>query len=495
MRSARLAGRDLAHFAGDILHTIPHRIGILRPCPAARVVPLTLLLLLPSLLRAQQTPDQRAARALFAELVGINTTHDHGSTTRAARVVARRLVAAGFPARDVVIAGPSPERQNLVARLRGSGARPPILLLAHLDVVEARREDWSLDPFTLTEQDGYFYGRGTSDIKDMAAIFVQTLIRLRRERVPLDRDLILALTADEEGGNDNGVQWLLAHRRPLIDAAYVINGDGGDPWMHDGRVVARSVQAAEKVYMDLRLEVHNPGGHSSMPVKDNAIYRLAAALDRIAAHEFPTRLNEITRAYFSRAAAAETDTIAARMRMVGESGDTTAMRRLAAGSSWFNAVLRTTCVATRLEGGHANNALPQLAAATVNCRMLPDENAEAVVETIRRVANDTAVQVTVISPPVPSPPSPLVPEVLEPIDSITAAMWPGAAVVPSMETGATDGLFLRNAGIPVYGVSGVPLDEDDVRAHGRDERIRVDAFYEGLEFTYRLVRALGGIRR
>jgi len=448
----------------------------------------------PGALAAQRSPDERAARALFAELIGINSTHDHGSTTLAARAVARRLLAAGFPIKDVVIAGPHPARQNLVARLHGTGARPPILLLAHLDVVEARREDWSLDPFTLTEKDGYFYGRGTSDIKDMATIYAQTMIALKRDQVPLDRDVILALTADEEGGDDNGVQWLLANRRPLIDAAYVINGDGGDPLERDGKVYARNVQASEKVYMDLRLAVHNPGGHSSMPVKDNAIYRLAAALTRVGAYEFPARLNEVTRAYFTRAAAAAPDTIAARMRMVGESGDTAAMRRLSAGSAWFNAVLRTTCVATRLEGGHAYNALPQLAAANVNCRMLPDERPEVVVETIRRLVADTAVQVTVFSEPKPSPPSPLVPEVLEPVDSITAAMWPGAAVVPSMETGATDGLFFRNAGIPVYGVSGVPLEEDDIRAHGQDERIRVDAFYQGLEFTMRLVRALAGGR-
>jgi acetylornithine deacetylase/succinyl-diaminopimelate desuccinylase-like protein len=462
-------------------------------CPSRRFALSALALVLaPVALAAQRTPDERAARALFAELIGINSTHDHGSTTLAAKAVARRLLAAGFPAKDVVIAGPHPARQNLVARLHGTGARPPILLLAHLDVVEARREDWSLDPFTLTEKDGYYYGRGTSDIKDMAAIYAQTLIALKRDRVPLDRDVILALTADEEGGDANGVQWLLANRRPLIDAAYVINGDGGDPLERDGKVYARNVQASEKVYMDLRLEVHNPGGHSSLPVKDNAIYRLAAALTRVGAYEFPARLNEVTRAYFTRAAAAAPDTIAARMRMVGESGDTAAMRRLSAGSAWFNAVLRTTCVATRLEGGHAYNALPQLAAANVNCRMLPDERPEEVVETIRRLVADTAVQVTVFSEPKPSPPSPLVPEVLEPVDSITAAMWPGAAVVPSMETGATDGLYFRNAGIPVYGVSGVPLEADDMRAHGRDERIRVDAFYRGLEFSLRLVRALAG---
>jgi acetylornithine deacetylase/succinyl-diaminopimelate desuccinylase-like protein len=439
---------------------------------------------------AQTSPDEREARAIFAELIGINTTHDHGSTTRAARAVARRLLAAGFPAKDVAIVGPNPLRLNLVARLRGKGSSKPILLLAHLDVVEARREDWSLDPFVLTEKDGYFYGRGTSDIKDMAAIFIQTMIRLKRERVPLDRDVILALTADEEGGDDNGVQWLLAHRRALIDAAFCLNGDAGDPLARDGKVTERNVEASEKVYMDVRLEVHNPGGHSSVPVKENAIYRLAAALTRFSAHEFPPRLNEVTRAYFTRAAAVESDTIAARMRMVGESGDTAAMRRLSEGSPWLNSVLRTTCVATRLDGGHANNALPQTAGANINCRVLPDESPDSVVATITRVVDDTNVQVRVTSPAVPSPPSPLVPEVLEPIDSITAAMWPGAAVIPSMDTGASDGLFLRNAGMPVYGVSGVPIDSDDIRAHGRDERIRVASFYQGLEFTGRLVRAL-----
>jgi len=450
-------------------------------------------LVLPAAVRpaaAQTSVDDRGARAVFAELIGINTTHDRGATTPAAQAVRRRLLAAGFPAKDVVIVGPHSARMNLVARLRGTGARKPIVLLAHLDVVEAKREDWSLDPFTLTEKDGYFYGRGTSDIKDMAAIYVQTMVRLKREKAKLDRDVILALTADEEGGDDNGVQWLLANRRPLIDAAYVINGDGGDPLMRDNLVYARNVQASEKVYVDLRVEVRNPGGHSSLPVKDNAIYRLSAALTRIGQYEFPLRLNDVTRAYFTRAAAAAPDTLAARMRMIGETGDTTAMRRVAAGSAWYNAALRTTCVATRLEGGHANNALPQMAAANINCRMLPDERPEDVIEAIRQAAADTAVQITVTSEPVPSPASPLVPEVLEPVDSITASMWPGAAVVPSMDTGASDGLFFRNAGIPVYGVSGVPLDDDDIRAHGQDERIRVSAFYQGSEFSWRLVRAL-----
>jgi acetylornithine deacetylase/succinyl-diaminopimelate desuccinylase-like protein len=457
----------------------------------APLLALTTLCAVPTRGTAQApTPDQAEARAIFAELIGINTTHSVGSTTVAARALARRFLKAGFPPRDVVVAGPTPTRRNLVVRLRGTGARPPILLLAHLDVVEALKEDWSLDPFTLTERDGYFYGRGTSDIKDMAAIFSQTLLRFKREKVALDRDLILALTADEEGGENNGVQWLLAHRRALIDAAYCVNGDGGDPLSRDGQVFARNIQASEKVYADIQLETRHPGGHSSQPVRENAIVRLSAAVARLGGLEFPPRLNEVTRAYFRRAAAATPTDVAARMRMVAESGDTVAMRRLSDSSAFFNAQLRTTCVPTLIAGGHASNALPQTATANVNCRMLPDERLEDVLEAIRRVVADSGVLVTVTQQPVPSPPSPLVPEVLDPVDRLTAEIWPGAAVVPSMETGATDGLFLRNAGMPVYGISGVPIDADDNRAHGRDERIRVAAFYQGLEFTGRLLRAL-----
>jgi acetylornithine deacetylase/succinyl-diaminopimelate desuccinylase-like protein len=438
---------------------------------------------------AQDSPRDQEARAIFAELIGINTTDERGSTTPAAEAVARRLIAGGFPAADVQIVGPDSLHMNVVARLRGSGTRRPILLLAHLDVVEALREDWSLEPFGLTEQDGFFYGRGTSDIKDMASIYTATLLALKREGYAPDRDIILALTAGEESGNGNGVQWLLANRKDLIDAAYCINGDGGDPLAHAGAVYARNVQASEKVYTDYHLEVHNPGGHSSLPVADNAIYRLSAALSRLGAYRFPARLNEVTRAYLRRAAANNPPPVAADMRLAAR-GNAAAMGRLSTQSAYFNAQLRTTCVATRLAGGHADNALPQTARATVNCRLLPDETQDAVTAVIRRVVADTNVTVSVALAAVPSPPSPLVPEVLEPVERITRAMWPGATVVPSMETGATDGLYLRNAGMPVYGVSGVPLDEDDIRAHGRDERIRVRAFYEGLEFTERLVRAL-----
>ena len=451
-----------------------------------------------SLAAQNPSPDQQLARDVFAELIGINTTHEHGNTTPAAEAMARRLLAAGFPAGDVVVLGPATGNHNLVARLRGTGARRPILLLAHLDVVEARREDWSLDPFTLTEQDGFFYGRGSLDIKDMAALFVATLIRLKREGFVPDRDIILALTAGEESGGDyNGVQWLLQNHRDMIDAVYCINGDSGDPLMRAGKMFARGVQASEKVYLSLALTAHNPGGHSSLPPPTgrNAIYDLAAALTRVAGYTFPVRLNEITRAYFTRVAATLPPAVATDLRGVLRMPlDPAAAARLSAASPFFNAQLRTTCVATRVEAGHADNALPQTARAVVNCRLLPDERPADVVAAIRRVVANDSIEVAVKDSAVLSPPSPLVPEVMGPLERVTAAMWPGVPVVPSMETGATDGLYFRNAGIPVYGVSGVPLEADDMRAHGQDERIRVDAFYQGLEFSVRLVRALAGRR-
>ena len=455
------------------------------------------LITAPLTLYAQSpTPDQALARDIFGELVSINTTFHHGSTTPAAQAVARRLLAAGFPAADVQVIGPNAESQNLVARLRGTGARRPILLLAHLDVVNALREDWSMEPFTLTERDGYFYGRGTSDVKDMAAIFTAAMIRMKREGFTPDRDIILALTAGEEDDDAfNGVKWLLANHRQLIDAAYCINGDAGGPLASNGKVISRNVQASEKMYLDLQLEVHNPGGHSSQPVPDNAIYRLAAALTQLSALEFPVHLNEVTRAYFERSAELQPPEIAADVKLVATRGDTSAARRLSTRSALFNAQLRTTCVATRLEGGHANNALPQMARAIVNCRVLPNERQEDVVAAIRRTISDTTVVLTVVDPVKPSAPSPLVPEIMGPIERLSTEFFPGAPVVPAMETGATDGLYLRNAGMPVYGVSSVAIDANDERAHGRDERIRVSAFYTGVDYTYSLVRALASGKR
>jgi acetylornithine deacetylase/succinyl-diaminopimelate desuccinylase-like protein len=441
---------------------------------------------------ARSANDQRA-RDVFEQLININTTGSSGSTTAAARAMADRLLAAGFPPADVQVTGPAGSpNHNLLARYRGTGRQKPILLLAHLDVVEARREDWSLDPFTFTERDGYFYGRGTLDVKDGAAILVATLARLRQEGYRPKRDLILALTAGEEGGSDyNGVQWLLEHQRDLIDAEYVINMDGGDPVKVGGKRLMRSVQAAEKVYVTFKLEVHNPGGHSSLPTKDNAIYRLAAALGRVSAYEFPARLNEITRTFFQRMATIQQGQLAADMAAVGATADSGAIRRLSDLSPLWNAQLRTTCVATELAGGHAENALPQTATATINCRMLPGTPQEEVQRALARAVNDTAVAVGVVQNAVPSPPSALRPEIMGPIERVTKRLW-NIPVIPVMETGATDGLYLRNAGIPVYGVSGVFVDIDDVRAHGKDERIGVQDYYDGAEYIYQLVKAVSG---
>src|SRR3989441_8757469 len=443
--------------------------------------------------RAPRTlpPNDQRARDIFEQLININTTGSSGSTTVAANAMAKRLLDAGFPAADVQVIGPRDSKNyNLVARFRGTATQKPILLLAHLDVVEARREDWSVDPFTLLERDGFFYGRGTLDVKDGAAILVATLARLKQEGYRPNRDLILALTTGEEGGSDYvGVEWLLAHHRDLIDAAYVLNMDAGDPVILSGKRLMRPVQASEKVYVTFKLEVHNPGGHSSLPTRDNAIYRLAAALGRLSAYEFSAQLNEITRTFFQRMAGLQQGQLAADMAAVASPApDSAAIRRLSDISPLYNAQLRTTCVATELLGGHAENALPQTASATVNCRMLPGTPSEDVENTLSRVVADTAVKVSVVTAAIPSPPSPLTPAITDPIERVTKRLW-NIPVVPVMETGATDGLYLRNAGIPGYGVSGVFVDINDVRAHGRDERIGVQDYYDGAEYIYQLVKA------
>jgi acetylornithine deacetylase/succinyl-diaminopimelate desuccinylase-like protein len=445
-----------------------------------------------ALVAAQSGPNDARARDIFKQLVEINTTDTPaGDVTKAADAVAARLKAAGFPAADLQVLGPEPRKHNLVARLRGSGARRPLLLLAHLDVVEARREDWSFDPFVFLEKDGYFYGRGTSDDKAMASSLAANLIRLKQEGVRPDRDLVLALTADEEGGRFNGVDWLLKNHRDLIDAELALN-EGGSGQMRKGRYLVNEVQASEKVYQDFRLETRNAGGHSSRPIRDNAIYRLADGLARLRAFEFPATLSEVTRTYFERMAALQTDArVAADMRAAAaEPPDRAALRRLAAGSSYYNALMRTTCVATRLDGGHANNALPQLAAANVNCRILPGEAPAAVKAKLEEVLADPKISVSFVDEARPSRPSPLTPGIMQPIEATTKAIWPGVVVVPVMGTGATDGLYLRNAGIPTYGIEGMFYEIDDNRAHGRDERVGVKQYFEGVEFQYRLIKAL-----
>jgi acetylornithine deacetylase/succinyl-diaminopimelate desuccinylase-like protein len=444
---------------------------------------------------AQTQPSssqERLARDVFQELIETDTTHSTGDTTLAAEGMARRLRSAGYPEDDIQVIGPGPRNRDLVARLRGTGARSPVLFLAHLDVVEARREDWSMDPFKLIERDGFFYGRGTSDIKDGAAILIASLIRLKQSGFVPDRDLIVALTAGEESGGDyNGVQWLLTNHRDLINAPYCINMDAGDPQIKNGRRVLRTVQASEKVYVDFQLEVKNPGGHSSLPTRDNAIYRLAAGLGRLAPFDFPVRLNEVTRAYFDRMSALARDSeIADAMKSVARNPqDQVAADRLSQ-DPYYNAMMRTTCVATLLSGGHAPNALPQTARANINCRMLPDDSPAEVQKTLIRVLADDQIKVSIVSEPLPSPASPLNPEVLQATEKTTARLWPGVPVVPIMETGATDGAYLRNAGIPTYGISGVFIDVDDVRAHGKDERIGVREYYDGAEYVYQLMKAL-----
>jgi len=432
-------------------------------------------------------PERQLAREIFQQLIEINTTDSVGDCTAAAKAMAERLKAAGFPDEDVKVLGPHPRKGNLVARLRGTGARKPILLLAHIDVVEAKREDWSFDPFKFLEKDGYYYGRGTSDDKAMAAIFIANLIRFKQEGLKPDRDIIVALTADEEGGDFNGVEWLLKDHRQLIEAEFGLN-EGGGGAIRNGKKLFNSVQASEKIYQSFQLEVKNKGGHSSRPVKDNAIYHLAAGLQRLAQFDFPVNLNEVTRAYFERVSKFEGgQTGAAMLAVAKNSSNAEAVAYLGAIPA-YNATMRTTCVATMLEAGHAENALPQTARATVNCRILPTETAEQTREALTKVLNDSRITITPIKDPKPSPPSPLAAQVMRPIERVTAEMWPGVPVVPVMSTGATDSLYLRNAGIPIYGTSGIFGDIDDSRAHGKDERIGVKSFYDGQEYLYRLVK-------
>jgi acetylornithine deacetylase/succinyl-diaminopimelate desuccinylase-like protein len=454
------------------------------------------LMLAPLIAAAQTSPTEQAAlREIYRELVEINTTDSVGDNTRAAEAMAARLRAAGFPAADVQVLAPAPRKGNLVARFRGTGVRKPLLLLAHLDVVEARREDWTTDPFTLVEKDGYFYGRGTSDDKAMAAIFVDSFIRLRREGFQPTRDIILALTADEELGSSskyNGVRWLLANHRELIEAELVIN-EGGGGEIRGGRHTVNRLQTSEKVPLNFRLDVTNPGGHSSRPRKDNAIYQLAEGLVRLSAFEFPPSLNDTTRMYFERTATQHSGQLAEDMRGAAKTPpDPAALARLSA-DPLYNSSLRTTCVATRLEAGHATNALPQTARATVNCRVLPGEKPEDVQATLVRALASDKITVTAISEFISSPPSPLNPELMTRVERITSEMWPGALVIPSMSTGATDSRWLRNAGMASYGISGIFYARDS-RSHGQDENVSVAAFYEGQTFLHRLVKELGSAR-
>ena len=444
---------------------------------------------LPAALHAQTADPRVLERDILKELVEINTGDSAGHTPESAKAVARRLAAAGIPDSDIHILGYEPRHQSLVARYRGrpSGLKP-ILLMAHMDVVEARKEDWSFDPFVFKELDGYYYGRGSSDNKAGIATLVVMFIRYKEEGFVPNRDLIMVLTADEET-TSRSISWLVNEHRDLVDADFALNTDGGSGSIKDGKAVSFQVQTAEKVYLSFQLEVRNKGGHSSRPEPDNAIYRLAEGLVRLEKFTFPVRLNETTRAFFSRSAATEAPKVAADMRAVARSADPAAARRLSK-EPYYNSLLRTTCVATRLFAGDADNALPQLARATVNCRMLPDDPPDSVEAVLKRVVADTAIHFSRVAPPTPSPASPLRPDIMRPVERLVARSWPGVAVVPEMSTGATDGLHTRNAGIPTYGVGALFEPIDDIRWHGRDEWVGVKEFQEAAQFWYDLVKAL-----
>jgi acetylornithine deacetylase/succinyl-diaminopimelate desuccinylase-like protein len=409
--------------------------------------------------------------------------------------MAARLRAAGFAGDDVHVFSPAPRKGNLVARLRGSGARKPILLLAHLDVVPANRDDWTVDPFKLTEQDGYFYARGSGDDKYMAAAFISNLIRYKQEGYKPDRDIIVALETDEEILDHDalGIQWLIKSHRDLIDAEFALN-EGGGVGLKDDKPIRNSVQTSEKFSVTYRFDVKNRGSHSAVPVKDNAIYRLAEGLARLSKFDFQPELNETTRAYFERTAQLEGGQTAADMRAVltGPLDPASPAPVRLTANPGYNALLRTTCVATMLEGGQAFNALPQLASATVNCRVMPGESADEVKATLQRVVADDQIAVTPIDQPVLSAPSALNEEIMGSIEKLSREFWPGAVVIPTMSAGATDGSYLRNAGIPTYGHSGLAGDVNESRAHGKDERIPVKSFYEGDDYLYRLVKSLSG---
>lgn len=444
-----------------------------------------------------QTPSARdqLAREIYQELIEINTVTATGDTLRAAEAMAARLRTAGFDAADMQVLSPGPRKGNLVARLRGTGARKPILLLAHIDVVEAKREDWSMDPFKFTEKDGYFYGRGTIDQKYMAAAFVANLIFYKQDGYRPDRDIIVVLETDEEilDRNMQGIRWLLANHRPLIDAEFALN-EGGGVGMRDGVPIRNSIQTAEKVSVNFQLEVTNKGGHSSVPSPDNAIYRLAEGLTKLSKFSFPFRINETTRAYFERIAEYEPAQVAQDIRgAISGKQDVAALSvtRLSV-NPVYNAQLRTTCVATMLTGGHAGNALPQLARASVNCRMMPGEPVDEVQAALVKVVDDDQIKVKRTTEPVPSDPSALREEIMGAITTLSGEFWPGIAVIPVMSTGGTSATHLRNADIPTYGHSGLASEIGDNRAHGRDERVPVASFYKGREYLFRLVKVLAG---
>jgi acetylornithine deacetylase/succinyl-diaminopimelate desuccinylase-like protein len=446
--------------------------------------------------------DRVLARQIFKEFIETNSQDSNGSVTAVAEAARKEFLAAGFAPADLILAGPNALKQNLVVRYHGAAGSKlkPILIIGHIDVVEARRSDWTLDPYTLTEKDGYFYGRGTQDMKDGDADVVESLIRLHREGYIPDRDIVLALTADEEGGKSNGVSWLLKNRPELMAADFVLNPDGAGPTLRDGKAVELDVEATEKTYADYRIIATNPGGHSSVPRPDNAIYELMHALEKLEASPFPVELNAVSRASLEESAKVTTPERAADIRgVLATPPDPRAVASFSRDAS-DSATLRTTCVATMLKGGHAPNALPGEAEANVNCRILPGHSQEQVRQTLIGIFNDPKLTVEyvaddgTVSPTAPNresqAPPPVRADVFVPLREVVAELWPGTPVIPSMMVGASDSVYTMAAGLPSYGIGGAGIDFDDDRMHGRDERIRVESYYKSVEFFYLYLKAL-----
>jgi acetylornithine deacetylase/succinyl-diaminopimelate desuccinylase-like protein len=451
-------------------------------------------------IRPLSAEDRATAIAIFKQLIEINTTDTPlGNVTTASVAMQKRFLDAGFPESDVQLLGPDPRKQNLVVRMHGTSSAKPVLFLCHIDVVQALPKDWHTDPFKFTEQEGYYYGRGTQDMKDSDAALVATFLWLHREGYKPKRDLILALTADEEGGSYNGAHWLVENHRDLVDAAFVINPDAGGIDLEHGKPIEADVEASEKIYSDFHVTAVNRGGHSSLPRPDNAIYELTAALNKLAAYRFPFELNDVTRAYTTEMAKLETGQKAQDLRAIlATPPDMGAVDRLSTDAGW-NSILHTTCVATRLAAGHANNALPQSAEANINCRILPGHSPEEVRQQFLALFADPGLKVEIVDRGVvssglsgrPTAPPPPLPEVFVPMRKLVDQLWPGTPVVPEMETGASDSVFFMAAGIPCYGFSAVALEHDDVRAHGQDERIPIDSYDKSVQFFYAYAKALG----
>ena len=465
----------------------------------SRLASLVLLLAAPLGAQSSLTPHQQLARDVYKQLVEINTSDSVGNVTTAAEAMAKRFRDAGFAASDVQLLVPPghPDKGNLVVRYHGRAphAAKPVLLLAHLDVVAARREDWKFDPFVLREENGFFHGRGTADDKGQAAIFVANMLGWKQDGWTPDRDVVLALTADEEGGPMNGVQWLLANHKDLVDAAFALN-EGAFGALDGDRPVYLGVEAAEKRAVNFTLTVTNPGGHSSIPRPDNAIYQLAHALARLEAYTFPVALNDVSRAYFTQTAKVAPPDVAAAMRALVQLPTDASAAALVSRDPVWSSMLRTTCVTTRLNAGHANNALPQRAVATVNCRIVPTSSATEVRDALVRVIDDSAVQIS----PVPASATwtaavqPLDPQLLGTVTALARRTWGDVPVIPLMSTWTTDGRMLRDAGIPTYGLTGLFTVPGHEGMHGLDEKLRVRSFYDGLAFLDQVVRQMAGGR-